>query len=218
MRDIDKADIDSAIAMIAAEQKRLLGLTSKSFNGMRNHEDVMQLKAYHESFAALSEIIHDGIRQLMTSASLSAAQYGTINTLLDNHDRLVTLNAVLEALGRELQLLAREDATHQLAEMAVEALDAILLTLIELAADYSPMEMRVLETMTSAQGKGFGGIREKYLGAERDLGVESKALLLSATSRMDRLRTLFGEVGANYRKLAGEAVGAAAVAGAEGAA
>lgn len=204
MKDIGSADVDSAIGMIAEEQKRLLGLTSKSFNGMRNREDVMQLKAYHESFAALSEIIHEGIARLMTSAELSTAQYETINTLLDNHDRLVTMNSVLEALGRELQTLARDDATRNLAEMAVEALDTILLTLIELAADYSDIEMRVLGTMTSAQGKGFGGIREKYLGAERDLGVEGKALLLSATSHMDRLRTLFGEVGNNYRKLAGE--------------
>ncbi len=207
MKDIGGADIDSAMAMIAEEQKRLLGLTSRSFNGMRNQEDVMQLKAYHESFAALSEIIHEGIKRLMTSAALSTAQYETINTLLDNHDRLVTMNSVLESLGRELQVLARDDGTRNLAEMAVEALDTILLTLIELAADYSDIEMRVLGTMTSAQGKGFGGIREKYLGAERDLGVEGKAMLLSATSHMDRLRTLFGEVGNNYRKLAGELAG-----------
>jgi monovalent cation:H+ antiporter-2, CPA2 family len=207
MKDIGGADIDSAMAMIAEEQKRLLGLTSRSFNGMRNQEDVMQLKAYHESFAALSEIIHEGIKRLMTSAALSTAQYETINTLLDNHDRLVTMNSVLESLGRELQVLARDDGTRNLAEMAVEALDTILLTLIELAADYSDIEMRVLGTMTSAQGKGFGGIRERYLGAERDLGVEGKAMLLSATSHMDRLRTLFGEVGNNYRKLAGEMAG-----------
>jgi hypothetical protein len=100
-----------------------------------------------------------------------------------------------------LQVLAKDETTRNLAEIAIEALDSILLTLIELAAQYSDAEMHVLETMTSAQGKGFGGIRKKYLGAERELGTGHKALLLSATSRMDRLRTLFGEVGNNYRKL-----------------
>ena len=46
------------------------------------------------------------------------------------------------------------------------------------------------------------GVRERYLGAARDLDVEKKALLLGATNHMDRLRVLFGEVGNNYRKLA----------------
>lgn len=203
MKDIESAGFDDAIVMIVEEQKRLLDLTSKSFNGMRNHEDVMQLKAYHESFAALSEIIDGGIQQLMTGSALSPAQYETINTLLDNHDRLIAMNSVLESLGRELQVLGKDGATSALADIAVEGLDAILLTLIELAANYSETEMNLLQTMTSSQAKGFAGIRGKYLGEGRDLGVERKALLLSATNHMDRLRTLFGEVGNNYRKLAG---------------
>jgi len=205
MKDVDKAAPDEAIHMIEAEQKRLLDLASTSFNSMRKREDVMRLKAYHESFKALSEIIEAAIRRVIDRANLSLAQYETINTLLDNHNSLISLNAVLEQLGRELLVLSAEDATRPLADLAVEGLDAILLTLIELAREYNAMEMAALNAMTSSEGKGFAVIREKYLGTERGVSAAGKALLLSATNHMDRLRALFGEVGNNYRKLAGRA-------------
>ncbi|MCB2063643.1 MAG: cation:proton antiporter [Novosphingobium sp.] len=202
VKDIDTANTDDAITMVVEEQKRLLGLASKSFNGIRNREDVMQIKAYHESFEALSEIIGRATRGIVASPNLSAVQYERINTVIDNHDRLVAMNSVLETLGRELYSLARDDKTRSLAETAVEGLDSILLTLIALSAEYSDFEMQLLDKMTSSQAKGFAGVRERYLAAERDLDVDKKAMLLAATNHMDRLRVLFGEVGNNYRKLA----------------
>jgi CPA2 family monovalent cation:H+ antiporter-2 len=207
IKDLDEASTDDAIAMLVEEQKRLLGLASKSFNGIRNREDVMQIKAYHEAFEALSEIIGRATRKVVASPDLSTVQYERINTVIDNHDRLITMNSVLETLGRELYALARDDETRPLAETAVEGLDAILLTLIALSEDYSDFEMKLLERMTSSQAKGFGGVRERYLGLARDFDADRKALLLGATNHMDRLRELFGEVGSNYRKLAGAGQG-----------
>jgi CPA2 family monovalent cation:H+ antiporter-2 len=203
LKDIDKANIDEAISMLIEEQKRLLSLASKSFNGIRNREDVMQIKAYHESFEALGEIISRATHELIGSPELSAAQYERLNTVMDNHDRLIAMNSTLETLGRELHSLGRFDETRSLAETAVEGLDSILLTLIALSEEYSDFEIKLLEKMTSSGAKGFAGVRERYLGAERDLDVEKKALLLGATNHMDRLRVLFGEIGSNYRKLAG---------------
>ena len=37
------------------------------FNGIRNREDVMQIKAYHEAFEALSEIIGRATRKVVAS-------------------------------------------------------------------------------------------------------------------------------------------------------
>ena len=61
--------------------------------------------------------------------------------------------------------------------------------------------MTILQNMTS-EGKGLSRIRETYLGHEIELAPDMKALLLSSTNHMDRLRNLFGSVGKNYRKLA----------------
>jgi hypothetical protein len=55
--------------------------------------------------------------------------------------------------------------------------------------------------MTSNEKGGLSRIRESYLGAEKDLDASGKSLLLSSTNHIDRLRSLFGQVGNNYRRL-----------------
>ena len=162
----------------------------------------MHLKAFHESFHVLSEIIGDAINNILTDASLTTDLYERINVLLDNQGQLVTLNTVLENLGKELRMLSGVEKTHALSQIAVEGLDAILLTLIDLAIDYSDIDMQLLANMTSENGKGLSGIRQSYLGAEKDLEAGNKAVLMSATNHMDQLRGLFGKIGSNYQKLA----------------
>ena len=205
MNDLDADDPQASIESITREQKRLLDVISRSFNGMRQRKDIMHLKAFHESFNVLSEIIGKAIKDLLSQASLSPAQYESINTLVDNQDHLARMNDIMEALGRELALMAEDDATRGLSQIAVEGLDAILLTLKDLAEEYNDTDLELLRNMTSGDGKGLAGIRESYLSAERDLATDSKALLVSATNNMDRLRGLFGHVADNYRRLAGAA-------------
>ena len=46
------------------------------------------------------------------------------------------------------------------------------------------------------------GIRQSYLGAEKDLEAGDKAVLVAATSHINQLRGLFGKIVINYQKLA----------------
>jgi hypothetical protein len=70
-----------------------------------------------------SEIIGNAIGDLLSQASLTPEQYEAINTLVDNQDHLARMNDVMDALGRELALMAEDDATRALSEIAVEGLD-----------------------------------------------------------------------------------------------
>jgi len=70
---------------------------------------------------------------------------------------------VLEDLGKELDSLSRHEMTANLSRMAVEGLDTILLSLMDIANDYSDEDMVMLESMTSEEG-GLSRIRESYLG------------------------------------------------------
>lgn len=201
--DPDKqGDPDEAIEMISLEQKRLLDLIAESFNGMRQGRDIMSLKALHESFAILSEILKDTINKAMDEPSLTAEQYERINILLENQSQLVAINAVLDELSRELKRLLESDGTKSLAKMAIEGLDTLLMTLTELAEDFNELDMEMLHAMTSDDGKGLARIRKAYLDTEMNLEKEEKAALITATNTMDRLRGLFGKVGHNYKRLA----------------
>ncbi len=190
-----------AIDKVEREQARLLNVMSKSFNGLREDKGIMYIKAFHDSFKILSKIIGNAIVTIISSASLSPKEYERINILLANQDQLVALNNVLEDLGKELDSLSRHEMTANLSHMAVEGLDTILLSLMDIANDYSDEDMVMLESMTSEEG-GLSRIRESYLGAETGLEAGVKALLMSATNHMDRLRSLFRSVGENHRKLA----------------
>jgi len=202
MAEIAGMESSESIEAVALEQKRLLEVISQSFNGMREGKDIMHLKAFHESFHVLSEIIGNAINDILTDSSLTTGLYERINVLLDNQEQLVTLNSVLETLGKELRQLGEVETTRSLSKIAVEGLDAILLTLKDLANDYSDIDMQLLANMTSEEGKGLAGIRQSYLSAEKELEAGNKAVLVSATNHMDRLRSLFGKIGANYQKLA----------------
>ena len=202
MMNIAEMDAGAAIEVVTLEQKRLLEVISQSFNGMREGKDIMHLKAFHESFHVLSEIIGGAIQDILTDASMNTGLYERINVLLDNQEQLMALNAVLENLGKELGALSKVEKTHSLSQIAVEGLDAILLTLIDLSQTYSDIDMELLANMTSENGKGLSGIRQSYLGAEKDLEAGDKAVLVSATNHMDQLRGLFGKIGTNYQKLA----------------
>jgi hypothetical protein len=208
MANISGMEAAESIEAVALEQKRLLEVISQSFNAMREGKDIMQLKAFHESFHVLSEIIGNAISDILTDPSLTTDLYERINILLDNQEQLVTLNAVLEDLGKELRNLSKVEKTHSLSQIAVEGLDAILLTLTDLAHAYSDIDMQLLANMTSENGRGLSGIRQSYLGAEKDLEAGNKAVLVSATNHMDQLRGLFGKIGTNYQKLAAAPVSA----------
>lgn len=191
-----------AVELIANEQRRLLDVISRTFNALREAKDIMELKALHDAFDVLVEIIDKAIADILQRGALAPAEYEKINTLVDNQKQLVQLNGTLIDLARGLKNLERTNATAQFAQMAVEGLDAILMSLRDLAAQYSDDDMQMLESMTS-NGGGIARIRKSYVGGDKSLDQEGKASLVSATGHMEQLRHLFRAVGSNYKRLAG---------------
>ena len=60
---------------------------------------------------------------------------------------------------------------------------------------YNDEDMMIVQSMTSQDGGGLSRIRKSYLSADADLNAATKALLLSSTNLIGRLRSLFGVVG-----------------------
>jgi CPA2 family monovalent cation:H+ antiporter-2 len=195
------ADPHTAMVKVEMEQARLLDIMSKSFDGLRHDADIMQIKAYHDSFRVLSEIIGNVIDDVMTNSDLSTAGYERINILMHNQHALVSMNDTLEALAKEFKTLEQVEKTRALSNRAVEGLDTHLLTVKELARNYNEEDMQILASVSTDTDQGLEGIRETYLSTEAGLDAETKALILSCTNHMARLRTLFRAVGENYRKL-----------------
>lgn len=197
----DKNKPDDAIELVNFEQIRLLDILSKSFNSMREGKDIMVIKAYHDSFSVLSEIIRGVITDLTTNSTLSSIQYSRINTLLSNQHMFEQANDSLKKLGGELYALDTNAKGHNFSNIVVEGLDTILLSLKDVATDYDEDDMMLLKIMTSSDSKGMERVRSAYLSGEDDFDKSGKMLLLSATNLTERLILLFGEIGHNYSKL-----------------
>ncbi|MFT5654982.1 MAG: CPA2 family monovalent cation:H+ antiporter-2, partial [Arenicella sp.] len=201
---LDSYSLDNpldAIEKTQKEQARLLDIISKSFNAFREEKDIMQIKALYDSFKVLNEIVGAAIRDILTNAKLESKEYEKVNLLMDNQTLLVALNEELEKLGKELKLLGDDDKTKSLAQMAVEGLDTVLLTLKDIANSYDDMDMDMLKGMTQGEGKGLSKIRESYLDTKMELNADSKALLVSSTNHMEGLKAIFGSIGENYRNI-----------------
>lgn len=160
------------------------------------------MKALHESFKVLSEIITIAINNIISSAELSNLAYERINTLMNNQHLLATMNKSLEDLGKNLKRLKKTEQTNALSRTTVDGLDILLLILKDLANEYTEEDRVSLKKMTATGTNCFFKIRESYLGRAADLDSDTKALLLSSINQMDRLRGLFGAVAENYKKLA----------------
>lgn len=197
-----KDDAKGSLKLLASEQARLLDIMSSSFNALREHRDIMSLKALHESFNILCEIIDTHLKELSQQGHLSPDEFEQLSVISDNQRILESMSRALEELGRELRGLEEEKATQSLATMAVEGLDTILLTLKDVASSPNQEDLRILTALTSADGGGMSKIRGRYLDIDQELAPATKALMVSATGHMDQLKEFFGALGKNYQRLA----------------
>ncbi len=161
----------------------------------------MERKLFHEAFGTLSATINETITDLTSKTTLSSMEYNQINLILNNQHLLESINKSLEKLGNDLDSINNMKIAEQFANVIVDGLDTILMTLIDVAKDKDEFDMELLSIMTSSDGKGIAKIRSAYLDEESDINTEGKMLLLSATNLTERLIHDFGQIGANYNKI-----------------
>jgi CPA2 family monovalent cation:H+ antiporter-2 len=197
----NKEDPEQAIEQIRLEQGRLLDIVSKSFNGIRNNEDILMIRVYHDSFSVLSDIIRNVIKDLTSNSTLTSSQYNRINILLNIQHMLEEANVSLRNLGEDLSEIDKNEKIKTFSTVVVEGLDTILLSLKDIVADYNEDDTMLLKAMTSDNSKGIEKIRSIYMNGKHDFDQSSNVLLLTATNLTERLIILFGKIGQDYDKL-----------------
>jgi len=194
-------DSTSAIDLIELEQNRLLVIMSKSFESIRAGKKVLERRKLHDAFETLGGTIKEAITDLTSRVTLSSEDYDRVNILLNNQHLLETGNRTLEQLSSVLTDIKAKSIAEKFSNTVVEGLDAILLSLMDVAKDRDDEDIQLISVMTSSDGNGISRIRSAYLNEESDVNTEGKMLLLSATNLTERLILLFGEIGTNYSKL-----------------
>ncbi len=194
-------DPDSALDLIELEQVRLIELLSTSFDTQREGGNPSKLLAYQEAFKALGGIISETISDLSTRQKLTPEAYERLNSLLNLQHSLEAANEGVDGLSKEFQALRQSKYGARFVNSAIEGLDAIVLTLIDVTKERSEEDSVLLNTMTSDDGKGIKSVRSAYLAEESGLDANERMRLLAAANYCERLIWLFGNMGRDYMSL-----------------
>lgn len=191
-------DPETALELVELEQLRLLASLGDFLNTLRSGSEPGRLDHHREAYTSLSGLIGEAIADLSTSTKLSHDFFERLNSLMNIQHSLLSASEVLGEMADEFAALRQSRIGARFVTSAVEGLDAILLTLIDVAKERSPDDARFLEMMTSEDGNGIKNVRAAYLAEEGELDPVQRMKLLAATNHCERLIWLFGNMGRNY--------------------
>ena len=194
-------DPDTALDLIGLEQLRLVEYLSDALDTLRMGGKRTSLAAYQEAFTILNEQIREAVSDLSTNRKLSHDAFERLNTLMNIQHSLQATSEALGDMQTEFAALKQSETGARFVTSAIEGLDTILLTLIDVAKERSADDAQFLETMTSEEGNGLAAVRSAYLAEESKLDVDARMKLLAAANICERLIWLFGNMGRNYMAL-----------------
>jgi phosphate:Na+ symporter len=189
----------SALRLIELEQVRLVEILPRSFEAMRRGGEPSRLDALHEGFRGLAGAIRSAIGELSSRHQLSPETYERLNGVLSLQHGLEATNDEVRELARGLGALEGTERGERFARVAVDGIDAILLTVLDVARERSPVDIGLLEKMTSEHG--VTRVRKAYLAEDSALDPAARMQLLSAANNCERLIWLFRSLGRAYRGL-----------------
>ena len=199
----DKAteDPDSALDLIELEQIRLIEFLSTSLDTQREGGTPSMLAAYQEAFKTLGGIIRETISDLSARQQLTPEIYERLDILLNIQHLLESASESVGGLSKNFQALRGSSHGARFVGSAVEGLDIIVLSLLDVTNERSEEDAALLNTITSEDGNGTKAVRSAYLAKESGLDTSQRMRLLAAANHCERLIWLFGNMGQNYMAL-----------------
>jgi phosphate:Na+ symporter len=189
----------SALGLVELEQVRLVEILPRYFEMMREQAAGSRRDGLHEAFRGLAAAIRGAIADLSGRSHLSPEVYERLNGVLSLQHGLESANDEVRELGRQLTALEGTERGARFASVAANGVEAILLTLLDVARDRSVIDLDLLEKMTSDDGTTR--VRKAYMAEDGALDPSSRMQLLSAANACERLIWLFGDLGRTYRTL-----------------
>ena len=191
-------DPDSAMDLIVLEQGRLVEFLALSFTEMRIDGDRSKLPGHQEAFRTLNTSIREVITDLSTRHQLTEELYDRLNHLLNLQQSLESAFEVVGGLADEFEALGNSQVGARFVSVAIEGLDTILFSLVDIAQEKTEEDVALLRTITSEEGNGISAVRSAYLAEEGELKADLRIQLLAAANHCERLIWLFGRMGESF--------------------
>jgi hypothetical protein len=154
--------------------------------------------AQREAFETLCRQLRETLTEISSRQRLADSAYDRLNILMSRQHALELADDLIVDLGKYVAALKGNPAGEQFALVSLEGMDAIVLTLQELARKKSNEDAEQLQLMTSDDGS-IARVRESYLAQEDAFDAAGRAQLLAVANLSERLIWLLGRIGATYR-------------------
>lgn len=192
-------DPHNALRLIELEQRRLIEILSQAFEAMRQRAGASHLASLDDAFQTLASAIREAIHDISNQHQLSPTLYERLNGVLNIQHSLETAIGEAQSLANALAALEGSERGARFARVAVDGVDAILWTLLDVAKERAAVDIELLERMTSEDG--MTRVRKAYLAEDSQLDPTARMQLLAAANHCERLIWLFGDLGRSYRTL-----------------
>jgi phosphate:Na+ symporter len=179
---------ETALDLVEQEQARLLGFLPRLLDPLRTAEVDGTPFQHKELLAACTNVASECagfIDRLMSRAQ----SHGALERVMSVRARNELLVHMMDGCHDFVGWLAEdfpEPPARALRESLVEGLCTVLLVLSDAVQD-GEHDYAIALALTSDRASVMEGIRAGFIGAERGLGPESQARLLSATSVFERV-------------------------------
>ena len=207
IHDHATSDPDSALDLVKLEHHRLIGYFTRYFDAVRkqrNLEDEAKaaLVQLHDSFLSVHNLIAELLEDIggVKSADLI---YERLNDTMNDHRTLQLIEATLFELSETLSAITPDSHLNELADTTVEALDTVLLTLMDVIKKGDEFDRQLLTKMTGDRGTVLQQIRKTYVTSTLDIEGDESLRLLRLTNLCERFFWLLGELRIDEDGLAG---------------
>lgn len=138
----------------------------------------------------IAEVLRD-----LSAADLSATAYERLARAVANHQRIEgVIQTFAELAGTLIDRLGDPGVMGRVSRGMVDGIDAVVMTLAEVARSADPEERMLLRAMTGDRAETMGRIRSSYLAAEEALSAGDRGCLLLATNLCERLFWMLGSL------------------------
>jgi phosphate:Na+ symporter len=189
---------DSAVALVACEQRRLVEQLRRLLDLARRHLAGQTSEVALDEQAGVPTRILEGVAEYLDELmklKLSGATLEYASVVLQNQRTLAALNETVRDLSATVARIAPEGRMSDLAGNVIEAVDAALMVLDDmLAGTADDFDRALWEEITAGRSETMRRIRERYLEQEAELPHEERHRLLSLTNLCERYFWLAGQM------------------------
>ncbi|MBD0417556.1 Na/Pi cotransporter family protein [Oryzicola mucosus] len=186
---------DSALDLAGLEQQRLATYLIKRLEIVRERPKnaAALINRQSQNFTMLATEVHEFLRRL-GEAPFDVGGYDRLDRAINRQRLLDGLNETLVDLAATAGQVAGSKASQALLGTIVEALDAVLLTMLDALQDMKGEDRAVFLAITRNRGNVMQRIRQSYLASDGNLTVAQKGTVLILTNLSERAFWLLGQL------------------------